>query len=85
MDNRFQQGGPVENGGMFTRERIQQLTQYNYTWSRKIMSNYDTNRDDKLDPADMAKIMIDSYRGMNKHFIPTGYDLSTYAKYKQIL
>jgi hypothetical protein len=49
------------------------------------MSNYDTNRDDKLDPADMAKIMIDSYRGMNKHFIPTGYDLSTYAKYQQSL
>lgn len=45
------------------------------------MSNYDTNRDDKLEPADMAKIMIDSYRGTNKHFIPTGYDLSTYAKY----
>jgi hypothetical protein len=30
----------------------------------------------------MAKVMIDTYRGMNKHFIPTGADLSTYAKYK---
>jgi hypothetical protein len=45
------------------------------------MKNYDVNHDDRLDPADMAKIMIDSYRGMNKHFIPTGYDLSTYARY----
>jgi hypothetical protein len=28
MDNRFQQSAPIENGGMFTREQIQQLTQY---------------------------------------------------------
>lgn len=45
------------------------------------MSLYDGNRDDKLEPADVARMMIDSYRGANKHFIPTGYDLSTYAKY----
>lgn len=28
----------------------------------------------------MAKVMIDTYRGMNRHFIPTGYELSTYAR-----
>lgn len=25
--------------------------------------------------------MIDTYRAMNKHFIPTGYELSGFAKY----
>ena len=24
--------------------------------------------------------MIDTYRGMNKHFIPTGYELSAFAR-----
>jgi hypothetical protein len=24
--------------------------------------------------------MIDTYRGMNKHFIPTGYELSSFAR-----
>jgi hypothetical protein len=45
------------------------------------MSNYDANHDNVLEPADMAKVMIDTYRGMNRHFIPTGYELSTYARY----
>lgn len=44
------------------------------------MSNYDVNHDNVLEPADMAKVMIDTYRGMNRHFIPTGYELSTYAR-----
>ena len=47
---------------------------------RKVMSNYDANHDNVLEPADMAKVMIDTYRGMNRHFIPTGYELSTYAR-----
>lgn len=25
--------------------------------------------------------MIDTYRAMNKHYIPTGYELSAFAKY----
>ena len=45
------------------------------------MSNYDANHDNVLEPADLAKVMIDTYRGMNRHFIPTGYELSTYARY----
>lgn len=28
MDNRFQGPDSVENGGMFSREKIQQITQY---------------------------------------------------------
>ena len=28
MDNRFQGGESIENGGMFTREKINQITQY---------------------------------------------------------
>ena len=24
--------------------------------------------------------MVDTYRGMNKHFIPTGYELSSFAR-----
>ncbi len=34
----------------------------------------------QLEPADLAKCMIDTYRGMNKHFIPTGYELSSFAR-----
>lgn len=44
------------------------------------MNSYDANHDNVLEPADMAKAMIDTYRGMNRHFIPTGYELSTYAR-----
>lgn len=34
----------------------------------------------QLEPADLARCMIDTYRGMNKHFIPTGYELSSFAR-----
>jgi hypothetical protein len=50
MDNRFQGGETIENGGMFTREKINQITQYSpiylgssflstetmVSWDRKI-------------------------------------------------
>jgi hypothetical protein len=35
---------------------------------------------DELEPADLARCMIDTYRGMNKHYIPTGYELSSFAR-----
>ena len=35
----------------------------------------------ELRPQDLAKCMIDTYRAMNKHYIPTGYELSAFAKY----
>lgn len=28
--------------------------------------------------------MIDTYRAMNKHYIPTGYELSAFAKYNTL-
>ena len=34
----------------------------------------------QLEPSDLARCMIDTYRGMNKHFIPTGYELSSFAR-----
>ena len=34
----------------------------------------------ELQPSDLARCMIDTYRGMNKHFIPTGYELSSFAR-----
>lgn len=37
------------------------------------MQLYGSNSKDQLEPADLARCMIDTYRGMNKHFIPTGY------------
>lgn len=44
------------------------------------MQLYGSNSSNELEPADLARCMIDTYRGMNKHFIPTGYDLSSFAK-----
>ena len=38
------------------------------------------NSSQQLEPADLARCMIDTYRGMNKHFIPTGYELSSFAR-----
>lgn len=46
---------------------------------RKLVSLYGKNG--VLEPADLARCMIDTYRGMNKHFIPTGYELSSFARY----
>lgn len=43
------------------------------------MNLYGTNGE--LKPQDLARCMIDTYRAMNKHFIPTGYELSAFAKY----
>jgi hypothetical protein len=38
MDNRFggSVGSGVENGGMFTRERLQQITQYSIIYLEKL-------------------------------------------------
>ena len=47
--------------------------------SRQIMQLYGNGKDE-LEPADLARCMIDTYRGMNKHFIPTGYELSSFAR-----
>lgn len=33
-----------------------------------------------IEPSSVARCMIDTYRGMNKHFIPTGYELSSFAR-----
>jgi hypothetical protein len=44
------------------------------------MQLYGSNSLDKLEPGDLARCMIDTYRGMNKHFIPTGYELSNFAR-----
>jgi hypothetical protein len=43
------------------------------------VSLYGTNGE--LRPQDLARCMIDTYRAMNKHYIPTGYELSAFAKY----
>ena len=43
------------------------------------MQMYGTNTQ-QIEPADLARCMIDTYRGMNKHFIPTGYELSCFAR-----
>ena len=34
-----------------------------------------------IEPPSVARCMIDTYRGMNKHFIPTGNELQSFAKY----
>ena len=74
MDNRLSgEKELVENGGMFSREKIQQLSRYSFTYYRKVMQIYSSNNSDELQPHDLARCMIDTYRGMNKHFIPTGY------------
>lgn len=44
------------------------------------MQLYGTNSNQELEPQDLARCMIDTYRGMNKHFIPTGYELSSFAR-----
>ena len=44
-----------------------------------MVSLYGTNGE--LRPQDLARCMIDTYRAMNKHYIPTGYELSSFAKY----
>jgi hypothetical protein len=79
MDNRFQGAEGVENGGMFSREKIQQISQYELSLPRQMVSLYGTNGE--LRPQDLARCMIDTYRAMNKHYIPTGYELSAFAKY----
>ena len=35
----------------------------------------------ELHPKDLARCMMDTYRAMNKHYIPTGYELGAFAKY----
>ena len=35
----------------------------------------------ELHPKDLARCMMDTYRAMNKHYIPTGYELGSFAKY----
>lgn len=44
------------------------------------MQLYGSNSNGQLEPSDLARCMIDTYRGMNKHFIPTGYELSSFAR-----
>lgn len=44
------------------------------------MQLYGSNSTQELEPQDLARCMIDTYRGMNKHFIPTGYELSSFAR-----
>jgi hypothetical protein len=39
------------------------------------------NNSSTIEPSSLARSMIDTYRGMNKHFIPTGYELSSFARY----
>ena len=50
-----------------------------HTLSRQLISLYGSNGE--LKPQDLARCMIDTYRAMNKHYIPTGYELSAFAKY----
>lgn len=42
------------------------------------------NGSSAIEPPSVARCMIDTYRGMNKHFIPTGYELSSFARYYKI-
>jgi hypothetical protein len=65
---------------MFTPEQIQRLTQYHIFKCRQVMQLYGSNSSERLIPDDLARCMIDTYRGMNKHFIPTGYELSNFAR-----
>ena len=44
------------------------------------MKLYGSGNQTELEPSDLARCMIDTYRGMNKHFIPTGYELSSFAR-----
>ncbi len=44
------------------------------------MQLYGSTGNRQLEPSDLARCMIDTYRGMNKHFIPTGYELSSFAR-----
>jgi len=50
-----------------------------HTLPRQLISLYGSNGE--LKPQDLARCMIDTYRAMNKHYIPTGYELSAFAKY----
>jgi Ca2+-binding EF-hand superfamily protein len=44
------------------------------------MSVYDKTGSGKLDNSNVASIMIDMYRSVNKKFSPSKYDIETYSK-----
>lgn len=44
------------------------------------MSMYDKTGSGKLDNSNVASIMIDMYRSVNKKFSPSKYDIETYSK-----
>jgi len=42
-------------------------------FDRQVMNLYSSDTSSQIEPPSVARCMIDTYRGMNKHFIPTGY------------
>jgi len=48
--------------------------------ARKIMSIYDEDKNGSLGDPEIAKIMMDLYRCINKDFTPSKYDIETYSK-----
>lgn len=58
--------------GVASNEAVTQLASY-------IMSQYDKNNSGKLDNSNIASIMIDMYRSVNKKFSLSKYDIETYS------
>ena len=80
-------GQPIPKRKRIKRRHVQPIENpehlsVQYHPPRQLVDLYGTNGE--LRPEDLAKCMIDTYRAMNKHFIPTGYELSAFAKYQPL-
>ena len=51
---------------------------YSNKYFRKIIEEYDTNKDGACDTIEVAKWMVDCYRAMNRSFQPTATDIASY-------
>lgn len=47
---------------------------------RKVMENYDENKDGVIETITAGKMLMDLYRAMNKDFHPTATDIASYAR-----
>lgn len=70
----------IDNGGLFSRERCRQLTQYLSLYFRQLFDMYDDNKDGVLETITAGKMLMDLYRSMNKEFHPTATDIASYQR-----
>ncbi|KAM3144417.1 hypothetical protein pb186bvf_003581 [Paramecium bursaria] len=60
-------------GGVFEPEKCKEI-------AKKVMELYDSNKDGFIDSNDVASMLADAYRAMNKGFQPQGYDVASGMK-----